>query len=306
MLIMYISLFICLSLFFYAILAIQTSKKIHMEKRIKFFFEKTAHVPLGENEAEIQESFSERVLMPLWKNLKIKFQKSLDKEKANQLELRLAQAGYPFGWSAIEFKIIQTFILVFMPIIGFGFTYMLNLENHLKLLFSMLSFIVGFIGPSMYLKSKMQKRNKEALKELPDTLDLLTISLEAGLGFDAALSKVVSKKSGVLSDEFTFALEEIRIGKTRKEALGGIQERLQIDELKNLIYSIIQAEKLGIGMVSVLRVQTEEIRGKRKNRAEEAAMKAPIKMLFPLVLFIFPTLFIILLGPAILQFMESF
>ncbi|PWW27057.1 tight adherence protein C [Cytobacillus oceanisediminis] len=304
--IMYISIFISLSMFFYAMLAIQSSKKIHMEKRIQFFFEKNAQVLLEENEAEIQESFSERVLMPLWKNLKIKFQKSLDKEKTNQLELRLAQAGYPFGWSAIEFKIIQTSILAFMPILGFGFAYLLNLENHLKLLFSMPFFIVGFIAPSMFLKSKMQKRNKEALKEIPDTLDLLTISLEAGLGFDAALSKVVSKKSGVLSDEFTFALEEIRIGKTRKEALGGIQERLQIDELKNLIYCIVQAEKLGIGMVSVLRVQTEEIREKRKNRAEEAAMKAPIKMLFPLVLFIFPTLFIILLGPAILQFMESF
>jgi tight adherence protein C len=293
-------------MFFYAMLAIQSSKKVHMQKRIEFFFGKSTHALLPEEEGDVQESFPERVMKPVWRSFKLKLQRSLNRDKADKLELRLAQAGNPFGLSAVEFKIIQSSILILLPLIGFGFSLMLHLENQIKFLIFMLLLIAGAIVPGYYLKTKKLNRGKIALKELPDTLDLLTISLEAGLGFDAALSKVVSKKKGVLSEEFTFALEEIRIGKTRKEALVGIQERLPAEELKNLIYSIIQAEKLGIGMVSVLRVQTEEIREKRKNRAEEAAMKAPIKMLFPLVLFIFPTLFIILLGPAILQFMESF
>ncbi|WP_337019521.1 type II secretion system F family protein, partial [Oceanobacillus massiliensis] len=152
---------------------------------------------------------------------------------------------------------------------------------------------------------KIQKRSQIAGKELPDILDLLTISLEAGLGFDAALSKVVSKKQGEVIKEFKIALEEMRLGQTRKEALNSINDRLSSSELKGLIYNIIQAEKLGVGMVSVLRVQTEEIREYRRQKAEETAMKAPIKMMFPLVLFIFPTLFIVLLGPAMIQLLGS-
>jgi tight adherence protein C len=130
--------------------------------------------------------------------------------------------------------------------------------------------------------------------------------LEAGLGFDSAISKMVAKKEGVLAAEFRRCLEEIRLGKTRREALTGVKERLVFDEIKVLISSILQAEKLGIGLVQVLRVQSQEVRDKRKQRAEEQAMKAPIKMLFPLVLFIFPSIFIVLLGPAAIQFMQAF
>ncbi|WP_408009384.1 type II secretion system F family protein [Pseudalkalibacillus sp. A8] len=166
--------------------------------------------------------------------------------------------------------------------------------------------LVAIILPPYYLKSKMKARSQSALHELPDVLDLLTVSLEAGLGFDGALSKVVSKKEGVLSTEFHRCLEEIRLGKTRREALRGVRERLTVDEINILISSILQAEKLGIGMVNVLRVQSEEVREQRKQRAEQEAMKAPVKMLFPLVLFIFPSLFIVLLGPAIIQFIETF
>lgn len=126
------------------------------------------------------------------------------------------------------------------------------------------------------------------------------------IGFDAALHQVVAKKDGILAQEFKTVLEEMRLGKTRKEALTGLSDRIVSVELRAFAASIIQAEKLGVGMVSVLRVQTEDLRLARKQKAEEKAMKAPIKMMFPLVLFIFPTLFIILLGPAVLQLMENF
>lgn len=300
---LYISFFICASLFFFSILALafKFEKKTNIQKRIDYYFLHDASSGV-ETELEEELSFSDRIIKPFWKSFKTRLQKRLNKEKASQLELKLAQAGHPFGGSVVEFKIFQVSLMVILPIIAGGYAFLLHVPFTIKMIICLVSFLGALMLPKYYLKLKIEKRSKRALKELPDTLDLITTSLEAGLGFDAALSKVVSKRKGVVSDEFKLALEEMRLGNTRKEALIGIRERLPVEELKTVISSIIQAEKLGIGLVSVLRVQTEDIREQRKQRAEEAAMKAPIKMLFPLVLFIFPTLFIILLGPVILEF----
>jgi len=173
------------------------------------------------------------------------------------------------------------------------------------LLLSFVGLLLAFVLPGFYLNLKIKQRYKQALKELPDFLDLLTVCLEAGLGFDGALNKVISKRSGILSTEFHICIEEMRLGKTRKEGLTGIRERLGFDEMKSLINSILQAEKLGISIVQILRIKSREEREKRKQRAEEEAMKAPIKILFPLVIFIFPSIFTVLLGPAIIQFMNT-
>ena len=185
-------------------------------------------------------------------------------------------------------------------------TYLGEVNISRSLLLVVLSIGLAAYIPYVYLKMQIAKRGALAVKELPDFIDLLAVSMEAGLGFDAALSKVVSKKPGVLSYEFQRCLEELKLGKTRREALSGVRDRLICDDIKLLIGSIIQAEQLGVGMVQTLRVQADEIRLRRKQRAEEAAMKAPIKMLFPLVLFIFPCIFIVLLGPAIIQIVEMF
>ncbi|WP_245728955.1 type II secretion system F family protein [Thalassobacillus cyri] len=257
--------------------------------------------------AEEEElSFYKRVIGPEWKKLKRNYQKRIGREKASKLEIRLLQAGQPFGFTPVEFKIFQIILVIVFFLVGGVAGILTGTGLAASMLFASLGAGLALVISNHYLKLRAQKRSKSAVKELPDTLDLLTISLEGGLGFDAALSKVVTRKNGILSDEFKVCLEEIRLGKTRKEALSGINQRLTAEELKSLIYNIVQAEKLGIGMVSVLRVQTEDIREQRKQKAEEAAMKAPIKMMFPLVLFIFPTLFIILLGPAILQFLDAF
>ncbi|SFK04797.1 tight adherence protein C [Halobacillus dabanensis] len=305
MLLLYISFFLFISLLVYSLLTFRTVKAAHRTKRIKAYFTSSYQVsdPI---QGEEEPSFSYRVLAPLWKNMKRKYQRKWNKEKVDQLEIKLLQAGQPFGLSPVEFKIFQRILLFILPFIGGAFSFFLNGSMSLTTLLVLTGTVVAFILPKYYLKLKADNRSKLAVKELPDTLDLLTISLEGGLGFDSALSKVVSKKRGVLSKEFNRCLEEIRLGKTRKEALNAIIDRLSSEELKSLIYNIVQAEKLGVGMVKVLRVQTEEIREKRRQIAEEAAMKAPIKMMFPLVLFIFPTLFIILLGPAVLQFIDAF
>jgi tight adherence protein C len=140
---------------------------------------------------------------------------------------------------------------------------------------------------------------------LPDTLDLLTVSVEAGLGFDAAVAKVCEKMSGPFIDELKVVSREIRVGSTRREALRSMGERVGSEEVKSFTRSIIQAEELGASLGRTLRVQAHDMRILRQLSAEEKAMKAPIKMLFPTVLFIFPAMFIVIIGPAALNVMDS-
>ncbi|WP_087972499.1 type II secretion system F family protein [Oceanobacillus rekensis] len=302
---LYVSFFLFICLLTYGLVGIVAERQGHIQKRVHAYF--VTNTPSYQIDAVEEElSFYHRVVKPFWVSFKRKYTKRLGKEEASKLEQKLLQAGQPFGFSPVEFKMAKIIFNVVLPLIGGGVGLLLSLNVKVILLIVLLCFGVSIIYPKLFLKNKIQKRSQVAGKELPDILDLLTISLEAGLGFDAALSQVVNKKKGEVIKEFKIALEEMRLGQTRKEALNSINDRLASDELRSLIYNIVQAEKLGIGMVSVLRVQTEEIREYRRQKAEETAMKAPIKMMFPLVLFIFPTLFIILLGPAMIQLIGSF
>jgi tight adherence protein C len=141
---------------------------------------------------------------------------------------------------------------------------------------------------------------------LPDNLDLLTVSVEAGLGFDQALLKLVEKTQGPLTDEFKRVLQEMRIGKTRRDALREMSVRAGVEDLQTFVVAIIQADQLGVGIGKVLRIQSQQLRERRRLKAEERAQKAPVKMLIPMVVFIFPCLFIILLGPGVLQLIDNF
>ena len=158
----------------------------------------------------------------------------------------------------------------------------------------------GFFIPDYWLSRRIRARQKAILLAIPDTLDLLTISVKAGLGFDAALGKVVEKTEGPLTDEFRRTLAEVRIGKARRDALREMVARTNVPALTNFIGAIIQAEQLGVAIARVLEVQSEQLRIQRRQRAEEMAAKAPIKMLFPLVGCIFPSMFIVILGPAMI------
>ena len=164
---------------------------------------------------------------------------------------------------------------------------------------------IGYIAPEFWLGGRVRKRQKAILMMIPDALDLLTISVRAGLGFDAALGKVVEKLKGPLTEEFRRALAEVRVGKARREALRDIIPRTEVVPLTNFIGAIIQAEQLGVSISKVLQVQSEQLRIERRQRAEEMAAKAPIKMLFPLVGCIFPSLFIVILGPAVILIMQN-
>jgi len=166
--------------------------------------------------------------------------------------------------------------------------------------------LLGFFGPEAWLQRNIDDRKKTMLRALPDTLDLLVISVEAGLGFDSALQRVVTTVPGPLSEEFFRMLQETRVGVSRRDAMRHLMERTDLDELRSFLLAMMQAEAFGVAIARVLRVQADEMRVKRRQRAQEKAFAAPVKLVFPLVFCIFPSLFIVLLGPAAIQIAEAF
>jgi tight adherence protein C len=173
-------------------------------------------------------------------------------------------------------------------------------------LFAVVFALIGFMAPDIFVSFKARGRRDVVKASLPDALDLLAVSVEAGLGFDAAIQKLTEHMDGPLVEEFALALGEMRIGETRANALQKMVERVEASELASFVRAIIQADQLGISLGRILRVQATDTRNKRQAAAEEKAMKAPIKMLFPTALFIFPAMFIIILGPAFLNFRGIF
>ena len=174
------------------------------------------------------------------------------------------------------------------------------------LAFAVIAALVGYMAPNMYLYQKAYDRTKAIQKALPDALDLLTISVESGLGFDAALSQVARNTDGPLAEEFARVLQEMQIGLGRGDALRALGDRTHVPELKGFVSAMVQADAFGIPIAQVLRVQAREIRIKRRQRAEEKAQKVPVKILFPLIFCILPCLFIAVLGPAAIGIMEAF
>jgi tight adherence protein C len=173
-------------------------------------------------------------------------------------------------------------------------------------LFALMLAVLGFAAPGVVVSLKGRRRREQIRAELPDALDLLAVSVEAGLGFDGALSKLTEHMDGPLAEEFSLALGEMRIGESRQDALKKLAERAATPEVASFTRAIIQADQLGISLGRLLRVQAADSRLKRQAAAEEKAMKSPIKMLFPTVLFIFPAMFIVILGPAFLNLMKIF
>jgi tight adherence protein C len=165
---------------------------------------------------------------------------------------------------------------------------------------------LGFIGPDFLLSSRARRRRQAVQAELPDALDLLAVSVEAGLGFDAAVLRLTEHSTGPLAEELALALSEMRIGRSRQAALRSLAERIDAPELSAFVRAVLQADQLGMSLSRILQIQGEETRRRRRAAAEEQAMKAPVKMLFPTVAFIFPAMFLVILGPALLNFSNVF
>jgi len=177
----------------------------------------------------------------------------------------------------------------------------LGLEGLPKWIFAGLGVVIGALGPSSRLKGAVQARQKRILRALPDVLDLLVISVEAGLGFEQAVDRVIANVPGDLADEFTRVLGETQAGSSRSDALRHMQDRVDTSEVRSFVLAMIQADTFGVSIGRVLRAQADEMRIKRRQQAQEKAQKAPVKMMIPMVFCVFPALFVVVLGPAMIN-----
>ena len=256
-------------------------------------------------ELELQQPFSERTLRPLIARLSKMSSRLGSASSTENAERRLAMAGNPGDLRVSDWLGVKMLVGIAIAAIAFLVFGLLIGGVVVGLFLGLVGFGIGFLIPEFWLGRRIKARQKLILKMIPDTLDLLTISVRAGLGFDGALAKVVEKLPGPLTDEFRRALAEVRVGKARRDALRDMVPRTHVQPLSNFIGAIIQAEQLGVSISKVLQVQSEQLRIERRQRAEEQAARAPIKMLFPLVGCIFPSLFIVILGPAIISIVKT-
>ena len=257
-------------------------------------------------EIELSQPFSERVIVPIIRRIG-EFSARFTPQKAIQDTARkLELAGNPWPIDAATFLAIRFILAV---VLG-GFLVVVVLISPQSNPSDNFMYIggatfAGFYLPHLMLTSKITRRQKEIRKAMPDALDLLTICVEAGLGFDAAMSKVSEKWENELSLAFARTIREVQLGKVRREALKDMSDRLGLPEMTSFVAAIIQSEQLGVSMAKVLRIQADQMRVKRRQYAEEEAHKAPIKMIIPLALLIFPSIMIIILTPAVIQIMGS-
>jgi tight adherence protein C len=250
-------------------------------------------------ELELSQPFSERVVMPIMRRLGEMSSRFTPQHVVEQTRVRLEMAGNPGRMDASTF---MTLHFVSAGLFG-GLVFLISLFSQtftlpIKLLIVLAFIILGYFFPDLWVRSKINSRQKGVRKAMPDALDLLTICVEAGLGFDAAMSKVNEKWDNDLSLAFGRVIREIQLGKLRRDALRDMSDRLGLAEMTSFVAAVIQSEMLGVSMAKVLRIQSDQMRIKRRQHAEEEAHKAPIKMIFPMGLFIFPALMIVLLTPA--------
>jgi tight adherence protein C len=215
-------------------------------------------------------------------------------------------AGSPPGLTADRIVAFKVIFAIVGLVVGLALGSVLPVSGFLKVGTIALFTLFGYTLPGAALSARASKRQKEIRKALSDTMDLLTISVEAGLGFDSALAQVVRNVPGPLSQEIARTLQEMQIGVSRIDALRHLSDRTEVDELDGFVLSMIQADKYGVGVAAVLRAQSTELRQKRRQRAEETAQKVPLKLLFPTIFMVLPALFIVILGPGVIQVYENF
>ena len=254
-------------------------------------------------EMELQQPFYDRVMRPVIQRLS-RAGRRQEGGAIARIDAKLERAGYPGGLRGADWVGVKLMAMIGFAVLGLILGLLLTGGSFVvALLFLVGGAGIGYIAPEFWLGRRIKARSFGMVLQLPDALDLLTISVEAGLGFDAALAKVVEKMEGPLVDEFRQALAEVRMGRPRREALRDVANRADAQPVSNFIGAIVQAEQLGGPIAKVLQIQSNQLRIERRQRAEEAAAKAPVKMLFPMVGCIFPTIFIVILGPAVVTVM---
>jgi len=255
---------------------------------------------------EAEPPFSERVLIPMARRFTQLGRRLSPSGQEERYRRKLDLAGSPARWDPERVLAFKGLGLVALAPLGFALTLLLGFSVLTAIGVTAVLGAIGYYLPDVVLYQKGYERAEQIQHTLPDALDLLTISVEAGLGFDAALAQVARNTEGPLADEFFRVLQEMQIGLGRAEAFRALSERTNVADLRNFVTAMIQADVFGIPIANVLRVQSREMRIKRMQRAEESAQKVPVKILFPLIFCILPALFVIVIGPAAITIIRNF
>ena len=281
----------------------QTNTAQMVQQRLQVYGAGGSDKPLTLEEVELSLPFSERFLRPMIERLGNALSRSTPAKARQDLDNRLEMAGRPGNLTPADFGAVR---LVAAAVLGaLGLLLGLLLTGTLYIVGGLaFGVIFGYYLPVLWLKQKVDGRRAQIQKGLPDAMDLLVIAVDAGLGFDAALARVTDKYKNALSDMFAKVLREVSLGRPRLEAMDEMGRQSGVDDLHNFIQAIIQSEQFGTGIGKILRIQADEMRRKRRQRAQEKAAQATLKMMLPMVGCIFPTLWIVLLGPAALILMK--
>ncbi|HEV8626819.1 MAG TPA: type II secretion system F family protein [Acidimicrobiia bacterium] len=262
-------------------------------------------LPANMREQEMLKSMQERVLAPFMARLSGLLGRFTPAGYTQTVREKLVKAGHPAGLDADRFltlKVLGAVSIVFWPFFAFKIA---GLGGFYGMIVTGLLWGISFFGPDVFVQRKADQRQYLIATRLPDVLDLLVISVEAGLGFEQAIDRTVDSVPGPLADEFRRMLQETRMGASRADAFRAMDERCQVPELRSFILAMLQADTFGVSIGRMLRQQADDMRIRRRQRAQEAAQKAPVKMLFPLMFCIFPSLFVVILGPAVLQISKA-
>jgi len=250
---------------------------------------------------DLDRPFADRVLAPLQGRALSLGKRFTGADATTRIRSKLDLAGNPASWTVDRVISLKVMGAVAGLLLGVLVTQLLGAGPSIRVLGIVAAVVVGFFAPNLYLYQTAHDRAAKMQRELPDAIDLMTISVESGLGFDAAIQQVAHNTEGPLSDEFARALREMQIGRARSDALRGLAERTTVPELKTFVSAMVQADAFGIPIAQVLRVQSSEIRVKRRQRAEEKAQQVPVKITVPLIFTILPCLFIAVMGPAVIS-----
>jgi tight adherence protein C len=252
-------------------------------------------------EIELSLPFSQRVLVPLLEGIGRIAQRFTPQNTIESMRHKLELGGIAHKIKAVQFLSIRIIGSLVLGMLSLLIAFAGSIPFVQRLLMIVVAFVLGYLVPGIWLGSKISRRQKDVLKALPDALDLLTICVEAGLDFSSAMQKVAEKWDNELSFAFLRTVQEMQLGKLRREALRNMADSMDVPDVTSFVAAIVQADALGVSMAKVMRIQSDTMRMKRRQRAEEKARQAPVKMMLPLVFFIFPTILIVLLGPAIIQ-----
>ena len=260
---------------------------------------------VGVRDQELMLPFADRVASPVFGILTALGRRFSPAGRVEQMRVMLRRAGRPDA-DTDRYLAIRVLSIIAAPFVAYGaWNLFASQGGMVRLAGTGVAVACCTVLPSRKLRSQVESREGRILRQLPDVMDLLVICMEAGLGFTSAVTRAVANIDGELSDEFALALAEMKVGATRSDALLGLANRVQIPEVRSFVTAIRQADQFGVSVSTVLRDQSEDMRISRKQRAQEKAMKAPVKMLIPMVFCIFPPMFIVVIGPAALSITES-